>query len=143
MIQSELLLGKNAVFDWELYKSCCLDSFVLDEENQINLLEKVFSSIRQMDNECKMYASTYPIEIKASGISAYADMIWLKTKISCADLEKLFLGFREIEPSAIYNLTDDEKKTVDIYIGDNSQSCDFEQVSDLFKENEVKILYWD
>lgn len=143
MIQSELLLGKNAVFDWELYKSSCLDSFVLDEENQINLLEKVLSRIGQMDNECKMYASTYPIEIKESGISAYADMIWLKTKISCDDLEKLFLGFREIEPSAIYNLTDDEKSTVDMYIGNDNQYCDFEQVSDLFKENEVKILYWD
>jgi len=141
MIQSELLLGKSAVFDWELYKKSCLDSFVLDEENQINLLEKVLSGIRQMDNECKLYVSTYPIEKKALGISAYADMIWIKTKISCADLEKLFLGYREIEPSAIYNLTDDEKSTVNLYISNDNQYCDFEQVSDLFKE--VKIIYWD
>ena len=143
MIQSKNLIGKSVVFGWEWYKNCCLDSFVLDEENQINLLEKVLCSIRQRDNECKLYVSTYPIEIKASGYSAYSEMIWITTKLSCDDLEKIFSKYREIEPSAILYLTDEEKSSVDLYISDDNQYCDFEQVSDLFRENEVKILYWD
>ena len=104
MIQSKNLIGKSVVFGWEWYKNCCLDSFVLDEENQINLLEKVLCSIRQRDNECKLYVSTYPIEIKASGYSAYSEMIWITTKLSCDDLEKIFSKYLDRKNNLMYHL---------------------------------------
>ena len=143
MMYDDVIWGKSAVFHWKQYKEYCLNAFVLDEENQIHLLEDAFCRIGKIDSGYKLYVSTYPIERKEDGISAYANMVWIKTKMSCEELERFFSDYREIEPSEIFGLTDEEKSTVDIYVNEDLQYCDYEQVSDLFLNSEIKILYWD
>ena len=142
-INDEDLNGKCAVIDWNQYKKICFDLFIIDEEMQIKQLDEVICKIEEMDKESIIYAATYPIEKKEHGISAYCDMLWIKTKLTCIELENLFTNYREIEPSAIFNLTPAEKSTIELYIGKNLQCNNFEQVATLFKTDEIKIIYWD
>ena len=143
MTYDEDILGKCAIIDWEQYKKININSFVLDEETQVEQLEEVLLEIKKLDNSIKIFVSTYPIEKNENGIRMYSDMLWIKTKLECIQLESLFAKYRQSEPSSIFDLTEDEKGYVDIYIDTEFQHREFAGVSNLFKIDEIKILYWD
>lgn len=140
MTYNEDIIGKCAIIEWEQYKKININSFVLDEETQVEQLEEVLLEIKKLDNSIKIFVSTYPIE---NGIRMYSDMLWIKTKLECIQLESLFAKYRQSEPSSIFDLTEDEKGYVDIYIDTEFQHREFAGVSNLFKIDEIKILYWD
>jgi len=140
MTYNEYIIGKCAIMDWDQYKKIDINSFVLDEKMQIGQLEEALFEINKIDNNMMIYVSTYPIE---NGIRMFSDMLWIKTKLSCTQLESLFSKYRQIEPSSIFNLTEEEKGYVELYINTEFQYKEFAIVSDLFKLDEIKILYWD
>lgn len=143
MTYNEYIIGKCAIMDWNQYKKIDINSFVLDEKMQIEQLEEALFEINKLDNNMKIYVSTYPIEKIENGIRMFSDMLWIKTKLSCTQLESLFSKYRQIEPSSIFNLTEEEKGYVELYINTEFQHKEFAIVSDLFKLDEIKILYWD
>lgn len=143
MVYNEYIIGKCAIIDWEQYKKIDINSFVLDEKMQIEQLEEVLLEINKLDNNMMIYVSTYPIEKIENGIRMYSDMLWIKTKLSCVQLELLFSKYRQIEPSSIFNLTEEEKGYVELYIDTEFQHKEFAKVSNLFRLDEIKILYWD
>lgn len=143
MTYNEYIIGKCAIIDWEQYKKIDINSFVLDEKMQIEQLEEVFLEINKLDNDMMILVSTYPIEKIENGIRMYSDMLWIKTKLSCIQLESLFSKYRQIEPSSIFNLTEEEKGYAELYIDTEFQHKEFAIVSNLFKLDEIKILYWD
>ncbi len=125
--------------DWNQYKKIDINSFVLDEKMQIEQLEEALFEINKLDNNMMIYVSTYPIEKIENGIRMFSDMLWIKTKLSCTQLESLFSKYRQIEPSSIFNLTEEEKGYVELYINTEFQHKEFAIVSDLFKLDEIKI----
>lgn len=139
----EDIIGKCAIIEWEQYKKININSFVLDEEIQIEQLEKVFFEIKKLDNSIKIFVSTYPIEKNENEIRMYSDMLWIKTKLECIQLQSLFAKYHQSEPSSIFDLTEEEKGYADIYIDTEFQYREFTMVSNLFKLGEIKILYWD
>lgn len=143
MTYNEDVIGKCAIIEWEQYKKININSFVLDEETQIEQLEEVLFEIKKLDNSIKIFVSTYPIEKIENGIRMYSDMLWIKTKLECIQLQSLFAKYRQSEPSSIFDLTEEEKGYVDIYIDTEFQCREFTIVSNLFKLGEIKILYWD
>lgn len=143
MTYNEYIIGKCAIIDWDQYKKKDIKSFVLDEKILIEQLEEVLFEINKLDKNMKIYISTYPIEKNENGITMYSDMLWIKTKLSCIQLESLFSKYRQIEPSSIFNLTEEEKEYVELYIDNEFQHKEFATVSNLFKLDEIKILYWD
>lgn len=143
MTYNEDIIGKCAIIEWEQYKKINVNSFVLDEETQIEQLEEVFLEIKKLDNSIKIFVSTYPIEKFEKGIRMYSDMLWIKTKLDCSQLQSRFTNYCQSEPSSIFDLTEDEKGYVDIYIDTEFQYREFTMVSNLFKSGEIKILYWD
>ncbi len=143
MTYNEYIIGKCAIMDWNQYKKIDINSFVLDEKMQIEQLEEALFEINKLDNNIMIYVSTYPIEKIENGIRMFSDMLWIKTKLSCTQLESLFSKYRQIEPSSIFNLTEEEKGYVELYINTEFQHKEFAIVSDLFKLDEIKILYWD
>ena len=140
---NEDIIGKCAIIEWEQYKKININSFVLDEETQIEQLEEVFLEIKKFDNSIKVFVSTYPIEKIENGIKMYSDMLWIKTKLECSQLQLLFTKYRQIEPSSIFDLTEEEKGYADIYIDTEFQYRELTMVSNLFKLGKIKILYWD
>ena len=132
---NEDIIGKCAIIEWEQYKKININSFVLDEETQIE--------IKKIDNSIKIFVSTYPIEKIENGIRMYSDMLWIRTKLECIQLQSLFAKYRQSEPSSIFDLTEEEKGYADIYIDTEFQYREFNMVSNLFKLGEIKILYWD
>ena len=140
MVYNEYIIGKCAIIDWEQYKKIDINSFVLDEKMQIEQLEEVLLEINKLDNNMMIYVSTYPIEKIENGIRMYSDMLWIKTKLSCVQLELLFSKYRQIEPSSIFNLTEEEKGYVELYIDTEFQHKEFAKVSNLFRLDEIKIL---
>ena len=143
MMYNENIIGKCAIIDWEQYKKISINSFVLDEETQIEQLEEVFLEIKKFDNSIEIFVSTYPIEIIENGIRMYSDMLWIKTKLECIQLESIFTKYRQSEPSSIFDLTEEEKGCVELYIDTEFRQKEFAMVSDLFELDEIKILYWD
>lgn len=142
MMYNEDIIGKCAIIEWEQYKKININSFVLDEETQIEQLEEVLLEIKKLDNSIKIFVSTYPIEKIENGIRMYSDMLWIRTKLECIQLQSLFAKYRQSEPSSIFDLTE-EKGYADIYIDTEFQYREFTMVSNLFKLGEIKILYWD
>ena len=134
---------KTAVVVWEKYLEICKQGFVLDEEADWTMLEEVLAKIKELDPKTKMYACTYPIEITDSEMYMYCDNLWLKTKLRKNQIAKIFSEYREIEPCDISELTDDDKDSVDIYMTDKTQYCDFADVSNEFKNRSVISIYWD
>ena len=61
MTCNEEIIGKCAIIEWEQYKKINVDSFVLDEETQLEQLEEVLLEIKKLDNNIKIFVSTYPI----------------------------------------------------------------------------------
>ena len=116
---------------------------MLDEEIQIEQLEEVFFEIKKFDNSIKIFVSTYPIEKNENEIRMYSDMLWIKTKLECIQLQSFFAKYHQSEPSSIFDLTEEEKGYADIYIDTEFQYREFTMVSNLFKLGEIKILYWD
>ncbi len=143
MTYNEYIIGKCAIMDWNQYKKIDINSFVLDEKMQIEQLEEALFEINKLDNNIMIFVSTYPIEKIENEIRMFSDMLWIKTKLSCTQLESLFSKYRQIEPSSIFNLTEEEKGYVELYINTEFQHKEFAIVSDLFKLDEIKILYWD
>ncbi len=139
MTYNEYIIGKCAIMDWNQYKKIDINSFVLDEKMQIEQLEEALFEINKLDNNMMIYVSTYPIEKIENGIRMFSDMLWIKTKLSCTQLESLFSKYRQIEPSSIFNLTEEEKGYVELYINTEFQHKEFAIVSDLFKLDEIKI----
>ena len=137
------IIGKCAIIEWEQYKKINNNLFVLDEETQIQQLEDALLEIKELDNSIKVYASTYPIEKSDNMVRMYSDMLWIKTKLECTQLEIVFGKYRQSEPSAIFDLTEEEKGYVDLYIDTEFRCEEFDGVFELFKLDEIRILYWD
>ncbi len=94
MTYNEYIIGKCAIMDWNQYKKIDINSFVLDEKMQIEQLEEALFEINKLDNNIMIYVSTYPIEKIENGIRMFSDMLWIKTKLSCTQLESLFSKYR-------------------------------------------------
>ena len=142
-MMDEYLIGKTAVVVWEAYLAICKQGFVLDEETDWNLLEKEFMKIKELDPEAKAYACTYSIEKKNDGMYMYCDNLWLKTKLETNQIAEIFSEYRQIEPYSISELTEDEKEAVDIYMGSETQYCDFADALNEFENQNVISMYWD
>lgn len=71
MTCNEEIIGKCAIIEWEQYKKINVDSFVLDEETQLEQLEEVLLEIKKLDNNIKIFVSTYPIEKNEKGIKEF------------------------------------------------------------------------
>ena len=70
MTCNEEIIGKCAIIEWEQYKKINVDSFVLDEETQLEQLEEVLLEIKKLDNNIKIFVSTYPIEKMKRGLKS-------------------------------------------------------------------------
>ena len=139
----EYLIGKTATVVWEVYLAICKQGFVLDEEMDWILLEKEFAKIKEFDLEIKVYACTYPIEKTDNGMHMYCDNLWLKTRLNKKQIAEIFSEYRRIEPYSISELTEDEKESVDIYMGNETQYCNFADALHVFKNQNVISMYWD
>lgn len=140
---NEDVLGRCAIIDWNQYKKSFLNYFVLDEQIEIDLLEKALCEINKVDKDIIIYASTYPIEKKESGIRMYSDMLWIKTALTSNQLTEIFSRYRQVEPSSIFDLNEEEKGYVEIYIQSGFQHENFEDVSQDFELDKIKVLFWD
>ena len=139
----DYLIGKTAVVVWETYLAICKKGFVLDEETDWNLFEKEFVRIKELDPEAKAFANTYPIEKTNDGMYMYCDNLWLKTKLKVSQLAEIFSEYHQIEPCSISEMTQDEKESVDIYIRNEKQYCDFTNALNEFENQNVISMYWD
>ena len=139
----EYLIGKTAVVVWEAYLAICKQGFVLDEETDWILLEKELMKIKELDPDAKAYACTYSIEKTDNGMYMYCDNLWLKTKLRKNEIIEIFSKYRRIEPYSISELTKDEKESVDIYMRNEKQYCDFVDALDEFENQNVFSMYWD
>ena len=142
-MMDEYLIEKTAVAVWEAYLKICKQGFVLDEEADWILLEKAFERIKELDPGAEMYACTYPIEKTDNGMYMYCDNLWLKTKLKRNQIVEIFSEYRIIEPYSISELTEEEKESVDIYMGNETQYRDFTDVLNEFENQNIISMYWD
>ncbi len=141
-MMDKYLIGKTAAVVWEVYLAICKQGFVLDEETDWVLLEEELMKIKELDPKAKAYACTYPIEKTDNGMYMYCDNLWLKTKLRKTQIIDIFSKYHQVEPYNISELTEDEKESVDIYMENEMQYCDFADALNEFENQNVISMYW-
>jgi len=104
-----------------------MNEFVTMSESRTVTAHEIFNTIEKTDN----------------GMYMYCDNLWLKTKLRKNEIIEIFSKYRRIEPYSISELTEDEKESVDIYMGNEVQYCDFADVLNEFENENVISMYWD
>lgn len=138
MRNNKELIDKVALIDWNVYVNNCKEDFVLDEEEDWELLASCFSEIQDLDTNLSIYACTYYITEK----SFYCDNIWLKTQLAPNQVIEIFSRYRSIEPYYI-ELLSDEKDNVDVFVDSGSNYYEFKKVCDEFNESNTLSIFWD
>lgn len=107
-------------------------SFVLDTEKDIELLKKAIKRIKEYDNTTEVYIVTYPQLTKRI---VYADNILVRTGMGTDAIRELFSTYKEIQPSSIDRMTEEEKDSAE-WIDLNKESY-YDDCSNIYS------IYWD
>ncbi|WP_077611727.1 hypothetical protein [Clostridium sp. Marseille-P2415] len=122
--------------------------FSIDDQKDIKILMIIINELKRLDEAMDLYVLAYSyetIDYKGNN-SIYADCLWLNTTTSVDVIDKMFEGYKSIQPSSISDLKEMEeynqehfylfKSTGDVIDLKNSQSS-------MHEFDNVKILYWD
>ena len=107
-------------------------SFVLDTEKDIELLKEAIKRIKEYDNTTEVYIVTYPQFIKRI---VYADNILVRTGMGMDAIRELFSTYKEIQPSSIDRMTEEEK--------DSAEWIDLNKESYYDDCLNIYSIYWD
>jgi len=122
--------------------------FSIDDQKDIKILMLIINELKRLDEAMDIYVLAYSyetIDYKGNN-SIYADCLWLNTTTSVEVIDKMFEGYKSIQPSSISDLKEMEeynqehfylfKSNGDVIDLKNSQSS-------MYEFDNVNILYWD
>ena len=132
----------SILIEYELFFNNNYCSFAIDEYKKLN---NIISKIKESDKNAKIYVCTYGVEFMDNGIHIYGDTLWIDTSINVDKIYDFFKTSKEIEPSDIVLLSDDE--TIDgvvtlVFMSDGMVE-DYKSFIENVQLNKIKSLYWD
>lgn len=142
------ILGKILLVEYDLFsdkgsKDYC--NFVIDEDKNIFELDNILSRIKKFDKDTKIYVCTYGVDFYDNEICIYGDTIWINTILSIEKINEFFKNYKELEPSDIVLLSENE--TIDGEVAmvflSNGNVEDYKSFSKKIQFSTVKSIYWD
>ncbi|MBD5088428.1 MAG: hypothetical protein HDT30_06385 [Clostridiales bacterium] len=142
ILDDGVLIEYNLFFS-NLYKKYC--RFAIDEKEEIEKLNDVIKKIRESDKNAEIYVCTYGIDFMDDGIYIYADTLWINTTIDLEKIYTYFENYREVEPSDIVLLSEDEMidGIMTLVFSSNGNVEDYKAFIQKKELNKIKSLYWD
>lgn len=142
ILDDGVLIEYNLFFN-NLYEEYC--RFSIDEHEELEKINDVILKIKESDKNAEIYVCTYGIDFMDDEIYIYGDTLWIDTII---DLEKIYTYFensREVEPSDIVLLSEDEMidGIVALVFTSNGNVEDYKSFIEKKELNKIKSLYWD
>lgn len=140
--------NNSVLIEFDLYYNGIFEqhcSFAIDEQEELEAFNNVIKKLKEKDENAEVYVSTYGIDLANDWGCIYADALWIDTKLDIEELYDLFEHSREVEPSAIMLLTEDETisvETVMVFSSDGTVQDYMAFVKNRRLSN-VKNLYWD
>lgn len=140
-----ILIEYDLYFNEDLGK---FNRFSIDDQKDIKILMLVINELKRLDEAMDIYVLAYSYEtIDYKGNkSIYADCLWLNTTISVDVIDKMFEGYKGIQPSSISDLREMEEYNQEHFYLFNSigNVIDLKSIQSSKHEfDNVKILYWD
>lgn len=119
--------------------------FVIDDEDELRKLDRIILKIREIDIDSEIYVNTYRIGTQDEIVCIYADTLWINTVIGLNELADFFENIREVEPSDIVLLAEDEAidGTVALVVSADNKIEDYNSFIKKKSLNKIKSLYWD
>ncbi len=145
--ESEILdngiLVECALYFKEVAENRC--KFAIDEYEQLENLKDVISKLIAKDKNAEIYVNTYGMDFTEVNTQIYADSLWIYTILEVEEIYKIFSDYRNIEPTDIVSLEDDETVdgTIALVISVEGKVTDY---NSYIKEKHlcnIKSLYWD
>lgn len=143
-LNDDVLMKFDDYFD---EKARGYNSFSLDDEEDIILLQNFVEQIKLIDTDSVVYVVTYGYEITNSKgeKSTYADTLWIDTILSVSKIEEIIEKCGVAEPSDISIVEDSaESGNGNIWLitkeGENPQIT---ELTDHEKINKITMVYWD
>lgn len=143
-LNDDVLIKFDDYFD---EKARDYNSFSLDDEEDIILLQNFVEQIKSIDSDSVVYVSTYGYEITNSKgeKSTYADTFWIDTVLPVSKIEKIIEKCGVAEPSDISIVEDiAENRNGNIWlITKEEENPQITELTDYEKINRMIMLYWD
>ena len=128
----ELDTSKSLILEPQRFFSLEGASFVLDTEEDIELLKNAIKKIKEYDNAAELYIVTYP---QFSKRMVYADNILIRTSMGTDAIRDLFSSYKEIQPSLVDRMTEEER--------DSAEWIDLNKESYYDDYLNIYSIYWD
>ncbi|MDE7424921.1 MAG: hypothetical protein K2N51_14740 [Lachnospiraceae bacterium] len=141
ILDNGVLIEYNLFFD-NVYEKYC--RFAIDEYEEIEKLNDVIKKIRESDKNAEIYVCTYGIDFMDNGMHIYADTLWINTTIDLEKIYTYFENYREVEPSDIVLLSEDEMidGIMALVFLANGNVEDYKAFIQKKELNKIKSLYW-
>lgn len=145
--QSEIL-ENGVLIEYDLFfQNLCegCSRFSIDEHEDLEELKNVLINLKKRDGKAEIYVCTYEIDFMDERPLIYGDTLWIDTILDLKELESLFVNCRQIEPSDIALLSDDEMMdgTIALVIMSDNNSKDYSSFIQEKRLCNIKSLYWD
>ena len=128
----QLAFSKSLILDLDRYFQMKEAAFVLDTEEDINLLKEALHKIKTTDDTAEFYAVTYPMF--AEGM-IYSDNILVRTKLDKDTINSLFLTEEAIQPCSVELMTEEEMES--------AEWIDLERATIENEGERIYSVYWD
>lgn len=142
-ILKNCILIEYDLFYNSIFERYC--KFAIDESEELEKLNNVIMKLKERDQNADIYVCTYGIDFANDWKYIYADTLWIDTIIDVAGLYSLFKHSREVEPSNIVLLSEDEMINGVIMLVFSSDTTVQDYMSFVEKRHivNIKCLFWD
>lgn len=142
-IADESILIEYNLFFKNVAKQNC--KFVLDKSTEIRELDDILLTIKGIDSNAEIYASTYGISYSNNKIFIYADTLWINTIIEIKEILNLFKKNPNINPSDMALWDEDEtiNGTATLVILEDGKVESYKSFIEKRELGKIKSLYWD
>lgn len=142
-ISDNSILVEYALYFKEVAENRC--KFAIDEYEELETLKDVISRIIAKDKNAEIYVNTYGIDFTEKNTHIYADSLWVDTILEAEDIYNFFSNSRNVEPTDIVSLEDDETVdgTIALVMALEGKVTDYNSFIKEKKLCKIKSLYWD
>lgn len=145
--QSEIL-DNSILIEYDLFFNNLIEKrcrFAIDDNEELEELNNVILKIKRKDRDAEIFVNTYGIDFTDEEIHVYADTLWINTIIELEEIFDFFRNLKEIEPSDIVLLEENETidGTIALVVAADDKVEDYKLFIEKRQLSKIKSLYWD
>ena len=137
-------LVEYELFYDNIFKGCC--RFAIDEQEDLKKLNNSILKLKEIDKNAKIYVYTYGIDLIKDWKCIYGDILLIDTIMDIGELHDIFQDAKEVEPSDIVLLSEDEtinqEEIAVVFLSEGTVE-DYRSFIKKKQINDMKRLFWD